>query len=208
VNGRDTGMDDEARTGSIDEALARLPRAVEPARDLWPAIEAVLEPRHEPGEGRNRGRRWPWLANAAAAVLLVAASSLITAGLLRREQAASAPPPAPPPPPGAVLAPAAFGPGQALGPAYLAARDELARSLEARIARLPPQGRLQLERSLAELRRATEEINAALALSPGDPLLEELLLNVYQDELAVLASVNGMAAGNGGATNDPTRMQL
>ena len=31
------------------------------------------------------------------------------------------------------------------------------------------------------------EINAALAQQPGDPLLEELLLNTYQDELAVLA---------------------
>jgi hypothetical protein len=40
------------------------------------------------------------------------------------------------------------------------------------------------------------------------PLLEELLLNVYQDELAVLANVNQMAAGNGGTTNEPTRMQL
>jgi hypothetical protein len=46
-------------------------------------------------------------------------------------------------------------------------------------------------------------------LSPGDPLLEELLLNAYQDELAVLASVQQLTAGNGsGTTIDATRMQL
>jgi hypothetical protein len=195
------GKRDES-AGRVDEALARLPREVEPPRDLWPAIEGRLEPR----DGRSRGRRWQWPAAAAAAVMLVAASSLITASLLRHDEAATAQ--RSPAPSGAVLAPAAFGPGQALGPAYLAARRDLARSLEARIASLPPDGRLQLERNLAELRRASEEINAALALSPGDPLLEELLLNVYQDELAVLASANEMAASNGGPANDPTRMQL
>jgi hypothetical protein len=188
-------------TTRLDDALARLPRSVEPARDLWPAIEARLEPQ----AGAARRRRW-WPA-AAAAVVLVAASSLITAGLLRREAPATA---------GLATEPAtitmtsaAFGPGQALGPDYLAARQELARALEARIERLPPAGRRQLEKNLAELRRARAEINAALELSPGDPLLEELLLNAYQDELAVLASVNQLTGANGvGAPNDPMRMQL
>ena len=44
------------------------------------------------------------------------------------------------------------------------------------------------------MRRAAEEINAALARQPGDPLLEELLLNTYQDELGVLASVNQLTS--------------
>ena len=81
-------------------------------------------------------------------------------------------------------------------------------SLSARIDRLPPEARRQLERNLAEIRRASAEINAALELSPGDPLLEELLLNAYQDELAVLASVNQLAGGNGAGTIDATRMKL
>jgi hypothetical protein len=186
----------------LEEALARLPQAIEPGRDLWPQIEAQLAPREV-----RRERRWLW--PAAAAVLLVIGSSLITAQLLKPEAPAVARQPAPSPDPVGTFAAAAFGPGQTLGPTYDAAREELVRSLSARIERLPPDARRQLERNLAELHRASAEINAALELSPGDPLLEELLLNAYQDELAVLANVNQLTGGNGaGATNDSTRMQL
>jgi len=183
----------------LDAALDALPRDIEPGRDLWPSIEAQLGPR-----GERAGRRWFW--PAAAAVLLVVGSSLITAALLRRDeplvarQAATS---------GAVnYAATAFGPGQTLDPTYAAAREELAIRLSARIDRLPPDARRKLERNLAELRRASAEINAALELSPGDPLLEELLLSTYQEELAVLASVNQLAGGNGAAPIDATRMQL
>ena len=186
----------------LDDALARLPQAIEPGRDLWPQIEAQLAPREV-----RRERRWLW--PAAAAVLLVVGSSLITAHLLKPEAPSVARQQAPSPDASGTFAAAAFGPGQTLGPTYDAARQELVRSLSARIERLPPDARRQLEKNLAELHRASAEINAALELSPGDPLLEELLLNAYQDELAVLANVNQLTGGNGaGAMNDLTRMQL
>ena len=188
------------QTMHLDDALRSLPQGIEPERDLWPAIDAQLEPRTAPGT-----RRWLW--SAAAAVLLVVGSSLLTAQLLRREEPMVAR--RVPTSDSVTYAAAAFGPGQSLDPAYDAARQELARTLSARIDRLPPEARRQLEKNLAELRRAGDEINAALELSPGDPLLEELLLNTYQDELAVLASVNQLAGANGtGRTTDPTRMQL
>lgn len=184
----------------LDDALGSLPRSIEPGRDLWPAIDARLEPRTN-----HAARRWLW--PAAAAVLLVVGSSFLTAQLLRREEPAVAR--QAPASDAATVTPAAFGPRHSLDPAYDAARQDLARTLSARIDRLPPEARQQLEKNLAELRRASDEINAALELSPGDPLLEELLLNAYQDELAVLASVNQLAGGNGaGTTNDPTRMRL
>jgi hypothetical protein len=188
--------------GRLDEALELLPREIEPARDLWPGIAARL--------GRPATRapgRWPWLV--AAGVLLVTGSSLVTAVLVRRAAPTVAQVPAVPA--AAPVQPAEFGPGQALGPGYDAIRQQLADTLESRIGRLPPEARARLETNLVELRRATAEINAALALRPGDPLLEELLLNSYQDELAVLASVNQLAApvlGDGMIGEDQTRMPL
>ena len=184
----------------LDEALDLLPRGIEPPRDLWPAIEARLEP-----HPARATRRWPWLA--AAAVLLVVGSSLITASLLRREPAVIAQ--APVARPGAAVTHAAFGPGQTLDPSYDLIRQQLAESLAARIDRLPPAARAKLEANLAELHRAKAEINAALELSPGDPLLEELLINSYQDELAVLASVNQLTGPNGwAATNEESSMRI
>ena len=181
----------ESRDERLDRALAGLPRELPPESDLWPGIAAKLEPRRAP-------RRW--LPLAAAAVLLVVSSSLITAQLVRRSAAPAAPvatvaPPATPDAGG--VRPASFGPGHALDPEYAAARQQLAAMLAQRIDRLPSSARQKVEDNLAQLQRATDEINAALALQPGDALLEELLLNTYQDELAVLASVNQLANLNG-----------
>jgi len=181
----------ESRDLRLDRALAGLPRELPPENDLWPGIAAQLEPRRAP-------RRW--LPLAAAAVLLVVSSSLITAQLVRwsAAPAASIATVAPPATPDAgVVRPASFGPGHALDPEYAAARQQLAAMLAQRMDRLPSSARQKVEDNLAQLHRATDEINAALALQPGDALLEELLLNTYQDELAVLASVNQLANLNG-----------
>ena len=186
-------MSRESESGDLrlDRALAGLPRELPPENDLWPGIAAQLEPRRAP-------RRW--LPLAAAAVLLVVSSSLITARVVRWSAAPAAPiaTVAPPATPDAgVVRPASFGPGHALDPEYAAARQQLAAMLAQRMDRLPSSARQKVEDNLAQLHRATDEINAALALQPGDALLEELLLNTYQDELAVLASVNQLANLNG-----------
>jgi hypothetical protein len=169
-----------------------LPRALEPGRDLWPAIATSL------GTREPVARRWPgWLAQAAAAVLLVAGSSLLTAKLLdsdvagAQKSAQAGPQPAPmASASGFAPVSAAFGPSVRLDPEYAAARKQLTGMLHARLERLPPSTRAKLETNLGEMQRAAEQINAALAEQPGDPLLEELLLKTYQDELAVLANVN------------------
>ena len=163
----------------IDAALASLPRELQPARDLWPDIESRLEP---------RGRRGTWAWQAAAAITLVAVSSLITANLVRRADTPVARTSTPEQP--AQVTKVAFGPSYSLNAEYDTARRQLAADLEQRLASLPPSARQKLQANLAELHRAAAEINAALARQPGDPLLEELLLNTYQDELGVLASAN------------------
>lgn len=186
---------------ALDAALQALPREIEPRHDLWPGVEAQIEP--------LAGGRWrTWLWPAAAAVLLVAGSSLLTAALLRggREPLARTSVPALD---GAVTMPAAFGPAHTLSPEYDAARRQLTAMLQQRVSRMPPGARRKFEANLAELRRAAHEINAALEEAPGDPLLEELLLSTYQQELAVLAAANQLTDPNpAGNAADATRMQL
>jgi len=177
----------ESGGARLDRALAGLPRELPPERDLWPGIASQLEP-------RRAQRRW--LPLAAAAVLLVALSSLITAHVVRRSATPVATV-APAAPASGGVRPASFGPGHALDSEYAAARQQLAAMLAERIDRLPSSARQKVEDNLAQLHRAADQINAALALQPGDALLEELLLNTYQDELAVLASVNQLANLNG-----------
>jgi hypothetical protein len=210
--------DTERRDGSddarLDAQLRRLSHdGIEPGHDLWPAIAGQLEPRVAGSPLRRRA--WAW--QAAAAVLLVAGSSLLTATLLdtRREDgtmatATTTTPAAGAVPTGAAAVPAAFGAGARLDPDYLEARRQLTALLDMRMANLPESTRAKLEANLAEMRRAALQINAALAEQPGDPLLEELLLKTYQDELAVLANVNQLAGALAGADPkaDPKRMQL
>src|SRR4030088_2845875 len=43
---------------NLSNAVSRLPKSIEPPRDLWPAIEARI----------NTRRRWYWIPLAAAAV--------------------------------------------------------------------------------------------------------------------------------------------
>lgn len=209
--------DTERRDGSDDPRLDAQLRGlsyqgIEPGHDLWPTVAARLEPRVAVSPSRRRA--WAW--QAAAAVLLVAGSSLLTATLLdtRGEDGTMATatiPAAGTVPTGAAAVPAAFGAGARLDPDYLEARRQLTALLDTRMANLPESTRAKLEVNLAEMRRAALQINAALAEQPGDPLLEELLLKTYQDELAVLANVNQLAgalAGTADPKADPKRMQL
>jgi hypothetical protein len=139
---------------------------------------------------------------AAAAVILVAATSIVTSSLLRRGDSPTAQATAP------LAAPvvrAAFGQPRGLGEGYESARQELAADLEQRLSSMPEPARQKLLANLAEMRRAADEINAALARQPGDPLLEELLLNTYQDELGVIASVNQLTRT--GATSMPAQQE-
>ncbi|HWJ07632.1 MAG TPA: hypothetical protein VNS57_17775 [Steroidobacteraceae bacterium] len=190
----------------LDAWLRDLPQGVEPSRDLWPAIEARLEP---------RARRWApsWAWQAAAAVLLVAGSSLLTATLLDDDGTSgkmAATPGATVAAPADVSAaavPANYAAGSQLDPEYLAARRQLTAMLNERIANLPDSTRAKLEQNLAEMRRAAEQINAALAEQPGDPLLQDLLLKTYQDELAVLANVNQLTNALGSSASDATKAE-
>ena len=77
-----------------------------------------------------------------------------------------------------------------LGVGYRDARAELDKRFQQRIATLPPADRARVERNLADLRRAADELSATLAQHPSDPLLQDLLMSTYQSELQLLANVS------------------
>jgi hypothetical protein len=88
--------------------------------------------------------------------------------------------------------PASFGGEAQLGVEYTRARAGLDAQFAVALQALPPAERARLERSLADLRRAANELSSMLAEHPSDPLLQELLLSTYQNELGLLARVNDL----------------
>jgi hypothetical protein len=152
--------------------------------------------------------RRSWLWQAAAAVLLVGGSSLLTAIIVKRGQDAPLAHQAP----AAITVhamPAVFSPVQARSAEYEVAREQLSAMLQLKLASMPSSARHKLEANLAEMQRAAAEIGAALDQRPGDPLLEELLLNAYHDQLTMLVVANQLTSTNVTATPaTATRMQL
>lgn len=188
----------ERAEADLDRRIARLPKTVEPGRDLWPDIEARLDAGAADGNART-ATRYAWWGAAAAAVC---AAALLPV-LLREAPVGDDPVPmATVPEPRATSLDTA---GQQLrlrnaavtsvepGPEYRAARAELLALLEQRLAELAPEDREIVVRNIETIRRALEEIDGALQDNPDDPLLQELMLQTYQRELDVMARVNGLA---------------
>jgi len=74
-------------------------------------------------------------------------------------------------------------------PRYQRQRAALVRSLPARLAALPPPARAKVLASLATIRKAKQDLEAALGKDPSNALLQELLVDTYQDEMRVLIDV-------------------
>lgn len=179
----------------LSQMLAALPKDVQPERDLWQGIQAEIGKTPIVTDSAPvvhfASTRW---FQIAAGVLLVLATSLTTFVVTRNSmekdaamQIAQQPVPTATAPLNAM--PVSFG-TEALGADYLKARSELDQRFEARMKTLPPSTRAKLERSLADLRQAANEISATLAENPSDPLLQDLLMSTYQRELQLLADVS------------------
>jgi hypothetical protein len=181
----------------LDEALAGLPREVEPERDLWPGIEAEIRknPVRSQGVPAPVPSRSSWGSSwkLAATVLLVIGASITAFVLTKNASAPETPQMAQPTPstPALNVQPASFG-RELMGSQYQSARAELDRMFEERLSTLPAPAREKLQSNLNDLRRATQEISAILAEHPSDPLLQQLLLSTYQNELKLLADVTDM----------------
>ena len=185
-------MNESNRTGRdpLDEALASLPEDVAPERDLWPQIRAEIAKTPIAAPASPMQSNWFRLA---AAVLLVLATSFVTYYVTRQsmqDQVAkndveTVSPPVTPAQPASYT----FG-RENLGAGYMNARAELDKRFKERLAALPPADRAKVEKNLADLRHAADEISATLAQHPSDPLLQDLLMSTYQSELQLLANVS------------------
>jgi hypothetical protein len=189
-------------TGSTDTegrkvaSLRELPRSIEPAHELWPAIEAQLGelPAGAVPAGtapaRRAGPPLRWLA-AAAMVACVAVGVWIGRSLLPATPGGST----------AVtvvdrsatpggLAPSTLDAAYVSDPRYERQRAALVRALQEHLAALPPPARAKVSASLATIEKAKEDLEQALGRDPGNALLQELLVNTYQDEMRVLTDVH------------------
>ena len=188
---------DGQRVGSLRE----LRQAIEPPRDLWPQIEARLDRVQAAASGatgapaippRPRGAQLRWLA-AAAMVASVAVGVWIGRSLLPGAapvSAGRAPASADVGSAAAPGAPTALDVAYEHDPRYQRQRAALLRSLEERLAALPPPARAQVVASLATIEKAKEDLEQALGKDPGNALLQELLVNTYQDEMRFLTDVH------------------
>ena len=73
---------------------------------------------------------------------------------------------------------------------YVAARADLQRVFNERLQLLAPATRTRVQADLETIRKAQEDIRAALAKDPASPLLLNLLQNTAQQEIQLYTSVN------------------
>jgi hypothetical protein len=179
------------RLGSI----ADLPESIMPPRDLWASIEATLREERPVKSYRPTGLQ---ITALAAVVAALAVGVWIGRTLLPTNQGVNAPATADntsssqpnQPRAGQQAVPAAF----VTDPRYLRQRAALLRSHEAELEKLPPETRAKVAASLATIRQSMKDIEAALGRDPSNALLQELLVNTYQDEMRVLTTVQSSAA--------------
>jgi len=180
----------EGRSRQV-RSLRELAQPVQPPRDLWPAISAEVTKTAPVVSTVKRSPRLQWMA-VAATVVALAVGIWIGRTVLPMGGATSTPP----------ATAAADGPASAVldaslvtDPRYLKDRAQLIRGLEAQLKTLPPQTQQKVAASLATIRQSKHDLEAALGRDPANALLQELLVNTYQDEMRVLTSVH--EAGDG-----------
>jgi hypothetical protein len=143
---------------------------------------APAVPEAQLSAARRRTQQLRWFA-AAAMVASVAVGVWIDRSLLpvgNRAQGSTL---------AAFDAPTALDVAYVTDPRYQRQRAALLRSLESQIATLPPATRTKVMASLATIQHAKEDLEQALGKDPGNALLQELLVNTYQDEMRVLSDV-------------------
>jgi hypothetical protein len=169
-------------TSELDARLAALPAEEAPARDLWPGVLAAIS-----AAAPARTRPWARAPFAVAAGLALAVTAGFAGWLGGRQSAYSVADL-----PAAGASDAAVRQASFAVPAggdYLATRAELERAYRERLALLSPATRLRVERDLAVVRAANEDIRHALATDPQSAVLNRLLEGIWQQEFDLYSTV-------------------
>jgi hypothetical protein len=172
-------------------SLSELPRGIAPPRDLWPQIAARLTEQDaaERRPSSSRAPRLRWAALAASLAAAVAVGVWIGRGMLPLGAPGTnvrAPSPAD-----------LIGASYVNDPRYRQQRAALLRTLDTRLANLPPESRAKVRASLATIHQSMRDIEAALGQDPGNALLQELLIDTYQDEMRVLTALQDTGPAGG-----------
>jgi hypothetical protein len=185
-------MNESTRSGRdpLDEALASLSEDVTPERDLWPQIRAEIATTPIMAQAPASPVQSTWF-RLAAAVLLVVVTSFVTYSLTRQSMPQPIAQTESLPTPQVNALPVSFG-SERLGAGYMNARAELDKRFHERLATLPAADRTKVEKNLADIRHAADEISTTLKQHPSDPLLQDLLMSTYQSELQLLANVSDL----------------
>jgi hypothetical protein len=157
---------------SLDRLLDDLPREATPQRNLWPGIAAAI------GNKPRRSRSW-FMAVTSAAAAAACLATLFTWAFLQRNSVPR-------------VIQAATGQGafdEPRDPRFVLARNSLQKTYTERLALLKPETRAKIEASLAEIRKAHEDIRQALIADPQSVALEQMLQSTWHDEFDLYESV-------------------
>jgi hypothetical protein len=182
-------------------ALNELPQDIAPTRDLWPGIAAAIaNDTAAAGESalqlpvrRQAQRRLPRLAlGLAASVALLAVGVWLGRNMLPGQADGSTmlAQTTPTPAAGATPAPLTMAASFELDPASRTERQRRLGALAGQLAALPPETQAKVKASIAAIEKGVLDIQTALGRDPGNLLLQEMLVNSYQEEMRVLGAVD------------------
>jgi hypothetical protein len=175
-------------------SLRDMPQAIQPPRDMWAGIEARINAERQagaagtsttPSVATRKRNNLRWLAMAAV-ITALAVGMWIGRVTNPPQTARNIVPPATVRDTPAEAVQAAF----MTDPKYRQQRAALVKSLEAKLASLPPDTRTKVLSSLETIRKSKQDLEDALGKDPSNALLQELLVNTYQDEMRVLTTVH------------------
>ena len=157
----------------LDTALAALPDAIAPERDLWPDIEARLQ--------TGRGGFWQWRVAASVFAATVLVGMLIIPPADPERVAGVTPSEVPATDPELLRY-------SGLDAEFVRVHDQSLEALAEQLSDLPPATREVVIANLKIIRASIAEINEAIEREPNNVQLRQLLRMAYQQELAI---VNG-----------------